>query len=51
VFVAQLHERRTALRNEPRQHRGIAPHGMFGIDQSVKAKVNAHYGVPARKTI
>src|ERR671931_2866548 len=42
VFVAQLHERRTALRDQPRQHGGIAPERVFGIDKSVKAKINTH---------
>src|SRR5215813_10956231 len=42
VLVPQLHQRRAALRDEPRQHREIAAIGAFGIDQCIEAKVNTH---------
>ena len=43
VLVAQLHQRRAALRDEPREHREIAAVGALGIDQCIEAKVNAHH--------
>src|SRR5262249_17828897 len=45
ILVSQLHQRRAALRDQPRENCEIAPPGVFGIDEGIEAKVNAHHGL------
>ena len=40
VLVAQLHERRAALDNAPRERDEVMPAGAFGIDDGVEAEVD-----------
>jgi len=45
MLVPQLHQRRAALRDQPRENCEIAPPGAFGIDEGIEAKVDAHHGL------
>jgi hypothetical protein len=50
ALVAKLDERRTTLCHQPGKLREIPPTGMFGIDQSVKAKIDGHCATPVPVT-
>src|SRR5262249_43138569 len=45
VLVPQLHQRRAAECDQPREDREIAAARAFGIDEGIEAKVNAHQGI------
>jgi DNA-binding Lrp family transcriptional regulator len=46
MLVAQLHQGRPALGDQPRENGGIAPDGAFGINQSIEPKINGHHHSP-----